>query len=304
MESIEAVDTKHKELYEFIKNQSEDDVTFLSEALKTDGLTIRVGGKLLKFELSTEETIPIDDLKIEYRKQYIAKLTEIRNYLEQNLIESYQSIDVYKKEAEDKKQKYERLLKESHPVPELSYNDIKKGLSVCKSDDNGLIWLYKGIYAPKYLTDGNKMFYISPKHFKELITPINIQIRTRNDKITSLVILDIFGNKFKHYHDTGNEDCWGEWNYTSEKASTPDEIISASIKAIKILDTVNNNSPGNTSPTNLIRLSTLKNGVVDEYRKEEYLPKQSSIYKRLGLTDVDYDVMEIKRHTSNNGWTV
>lgn len=300
---MDSINKKHDELYEYLESQKQSDIDFVSENIRDKGLTVRVGTKLLKFELSGEESLPIDDLKEDYNKKLVAKLTQIKEHLESSLIESYQAIEVWKQEAENKKAEYEKLIRTERKVPELDYDHIKKGLSVCKDGDNGLIWLYRTIYAPKYYYSGDEMtYYISPKHFKELITPVLIQVKTTNNKVSRVNVLDIFGNKFKHYHDTGGDDCWGQWRPSRENCSTPSDIINIGEKAIKTLETVNETSPGTQNPSNLPRMSTLKSSLVKELNKEDYESKKSGIYKRMGLVDVDYDMMKIKRHATS-GWS-
>ena len=301
---MDSINKAHQEVYNFLDSQKETDVQFLSDNIKSEGISVRVGTKLLKFELASEESLPIDDLKNEFNKKFQEKLIQIKKYIESNLIESYQSIEIYKQEAEKKKEEYEQLIKKDRRIPELDYEHIKKGLSVCKDGDKGLVWLYRGIYAPKYFYDNNgNTSYISPNNFKELITPILIQIKTIEEKVMRVNVLDIFGNKFKHYHDTGGDDCWGDWKTSVECCLTPSDIINIAEKAIKILETINENSPGNRNPSSLPRMSTLKKNIISELNKEDYNSKKSGIYKRMGLVDVDYDIMKIKRH-QNSGWSI
>ncbi len=229
--------------------------------IKADGFTIRSGNKLLHLSVTEEKILPEDELK----KEYSEKIKEIYN----KLISETQSYKNTLKQAFDVKiseynEKLEQLKKKETKIstlPDIQDKHAHEGLSVVNSND-GIKWYFNCVYNPKYIN--NKR--IEPSFAKRLMTPVTIEISTRDNIVYGIRVLKIIGHeKFLHYHSlNGTADCWGDFRFSGDRIETADEALVYARKVLLLLDTINEFSLGKRNPKGLSRFDTLKKHLLND----------------------------------------
>ncbi|HSH25180.1 MAG TPA: hypothetical protein VLA13_06545 [Massilibacterium sp.] len=268
-------DTREKLDYVF----SDD---FGVDEIKSEGVSVRVGNKLVKLKVSEEQILPEDEIKNELKAEFEKRISDIKKVCDEKITEMFHYVQQERNELEEKEEELERLLSETSVMPNITYEHAKRGLSIVKDNqsNNKYIWFYQGVYWPKTV-DGNQIKF---SYTKKLITPVTIQICTTDDKITSISLRNHIGlGKFDHYHRLGNDDCWGFWKYPSDW-KTPDDIINCAEKALAVLDNINTYSIGVYTPKGLPRLSTLKKHVVSGHDENDNELKLSKEIERAGVS--------------------
>ncbi len=269
------------------------------EQIKADGITVRVGNKLVKLEMTGEESLPEDDIRKEYEKKMILMkenaIKQMHSYHEQMKL----ALDTHRRDYEDKERDLKRRLKKVNNIPKLSEGHSKAGLSVVSHDRSTghLVWYYKCVYQPKYINERT----IEPGFAKRLMTPVQIQVKTdESGRIYDVLMIKIIGNdKFPHYHATGSSDCWGGFDYTSYSISTPKEMIDFCKKIQSLLETINSYSIGTDNPRGLSRLETLKRHLIsdDDVPKKDI--KKSTVNSRNRRSGFDHTIND----GVSDGWT-
>jgi hypothetical protein len=255
--------------------------------IKSEGMTVRIGGRVVKLEITEETILPEDEIRAEYSRKLTEKLQTIKSVLNEKMSEMAYMVEQNKQDYEEKERELQQRLTDSNLMPDITYEQAKNGLSVVKGSVNRddepdtLTWLYQGVYWPKFV-DGTP---IEPKYAKRLISPVTIEIITVSNRITSVVVRKTIGlEKFEHYHSMGhNSDCWGEWKHRSHWTSSND-ILDVARESIAVLDNVNSHSPGNQSPNGLPRLATLQQHLLngEAARNVEYTVSRAD--ERSGIT--------------------
>lgn len=259
--------------------------------VKSQGMTVRIGGKVVKFEVTGEVSLPEDEIRAEYAKKLSDKLKSIKDTLNEKMSEMAYMADEARRDYEKKEKALNDKLKSAKPMPDVTYEHAKAGLSVVKGAGAGeLFWMYQGIYWPKFVDNRP----ISPTYIKKMITPITLIVATKDDKVTSVITRKTIGlGKFDHYHNTGGSDCWGSWNF-NKSWKTPDDILSICRDAMAVLENINGGSLAQRSPSGLPTYATvLKNS-------GNVVPSTTSLSKvdeRIGVTD------EGSRDTVGGTWT-
>ncbi len=249
-----------------LKDSMEDTLDTISiEDVKTKGMTVRIGGRVVKLEMTEELTLPEDDIRAEYSAKLTEKLQRLKEVLNEKMSEMTYMVEQNRQDFEEKERQLQVRLSSANIMPEITYDHAKSGLSVVKNHyrTNGgvdvLTWLYQGVFWPKYV-DGNP---IEPKYAKRMISPVTLEIVTEKDRVIRVVVRKTIGlAKFEHYHsmDSGS-DCWGQWAH-EKRWSTPDDILQLARDAMAVLENVNTSSPGNRTPSGLPRLATLEQHVL------------------------------------------
>lgn len=279
-----------EEMDEVIDNVDTGSVSL--DEIQAEGMTIRIGGRVVKLEITEEVTLPEDELRAEMAEKFTAKLQSIKSVLNEKMSEMSYMVEQNRQDAEEKERALQRRLAEANLMPDITYDQAKRGLSVVKggqgrSSDEAdvLTWLYQGVYWPKYV-DGNP---IDPKYSKRMISPVTIAITTVGKRVTEVTVRQTIGlGKFNHYHRMGAGDCWGEWSYANSW-ETPADILSIGQRALAVLENVNSASPGDQSPAGLPRLSTLRNHVLRGEAAREVQHTVSRSDERAGVTVNDRD---------------
>lgn len=282
-----AWDTRQVEDIKDSMEQTLDGVGLDVEEVKSEGMTIRIGGKVVKLQVTEEISLPEDEIRAEYSAKLTEKLQRIKEVLNEKMSEMTYMVEQNRQDFEEKERELQARLASSNIMPDISYDHAKQGLSVVKQHSRHegadvLTWLFQGVYWPKYV-DGNP---IDPKYAKRMISPVTLEIVTKKDRIQKVTVRKTIGlAKFEHYHSMDSQnDCWGQWSIPSSW-STPDDILSIARAALAVLENVNTGSPGNRSPSGLPRLNTLEQHVLrgEEARNVTYNTSRAD--ERAGISE-------------------
>ena len=255
--------------------------------MKTQGMTVRIGGRVVKLEITEEVSLPEDDIRAEYSAKLTEKLQRIKEVLNEKMSEMTYMVEQNRQDFEEKERQLQVRLSSANIMPEITYDHAKAGLSVVKqhyrSDGSDVLtWLYQGVFWPKYV-DGNP---IEPKYAKRMISPVTLEIVTEKDRVTRVVVRKTIGlAKFEHYHsmDSGS-DCWGQWAH-SKRWKDADDILQLARDAMAVLENVNTSSPGNRTPSGLPRLTTLEQHVLRGAEAKNVSYNVSRADERSGITE-------------------
>lgn len=254
--------------------------------VKAQGMTVRIGGRVVKLEVTSETTLPEDDIRDEYIKKLNEKLVSIKGTLNEKMSEMAYMAEEARRDFEKKEKQLNEKLKAAKPMPDITFEHAKAGLSVVKGSNTGeLNWLYQGIYWPKFVDSRP----ISPTYIKKMITPITLHIVTKDDKILSVTTRKTIGlGKFDHYHNTGSGDCWGSWKW-APTWSNPNDILSICKDAMAVLENINGGSLANRSPSGLPTYATVQKNSGTAQPTTTTLNK---VDERIGVTeDTDRDTL-------------
>lgn len=269
--------------------------------VQSEGMTIRIGGKVVKLQVTEEVILPEDEIRAEYSAKLTEKLQQIKGILNEKMSEMTYMVEQNKQDYEEKERELQQRLSEANLMPNITYDQAKAGLSVVKGhkDYRGeadcLTWLYQGVYWPKFV-DGNP---IEPKYAKRLISPVTLEIVTIKDRVRNVTVRKTIGlGKFRHYHAMGGDsDCWGQWRIPSNWAE-PKDILDIAQHAMGVLENVNTSSPGDRSPSGLPRLNTLSEHILrgEAARNVQYATSRAD--ERAGISqDTDSGQQETRGRT-------
>jgi len=274
------VDDIKKGMDEVLDDISIDDV-------RSEGMTVRIGGKVVKLQVTEEVTLPEDEIRAEYSAKLTEKLQRIRDILNEKVSEMSYMVEQNRVDYEEKERELQERLSSANIMPDITYDLAKSGLSVVKKHSRHtgpdvLTWLYQGVYWPKYV-DGNP---IEPKYAKRMISPVTLEIVTEKDRLQRVTVRKTIGlGKFEHYHSMDSQnDCWGQWVFP-KNWKEPKDILKVAQDAMAVLENVNTHSPGNRSPNGLPRLSTLEQHVLrgEEARNVTYTTSRTD--ERAGINE-------------------
>jgi hypothetical protein len=229
------------------------------ENLRQEGVTIKIGSKLFKFngleELSEEDTE--EKIRNEFREKLNSQQQRIREKINAKInqllvMHQRKSSELQRKEAE-----LERKYSQSAKMPDISWTHLAQGLSVVKGNENDeLVWSYRGVYRPKTLDHKP----IPERLVNRMTKNILIVVRTKGKTVSSVNTFQQSSvgslEHFPHYHQTTGGDCWGRWNHPT-RWENPNNIIQICKHAEAILENVNSGSVAKRSPNGLPRMETL-----------------------------------------------
>lgn len=255
------------------KGSFEEEVELSSlDNIKAEGISIRVGGQIVKFVADEVQDIPVvDEIRNEMTEKYDAEVAKLQSSVEQLKGSLKQQVSDRNHELDKREKELQRKLRENVSLPTIIEDQMKSGLSVArrKSNRGGYVWSFICVYAPKYVNEK----IIDPNFAKRLMTPIRILVYTDDNWKSSEVRLVKLINceKFEHYHLSGSSDCWGEFKQSGTLVDTPDKAL-AFYKTIQtVLETVNQMSIGTSSPKGLSRFTTIEKHLLKD---RPDLPKQ------------------------------
>ena len=274
--------TDIKEKAEDVKNVMFDCLDSIDiDNIVSDGLSIRVGDKVLKLNVISQTKIPeVDEIKTEFRQ----KLNSQQRLIKQKINDKINEITEYhhsmKIEFKRKEQELKDILARSAPMPDILYRHAQNGLSVAKGENkNELIWLVQGVYWPKSYDH----IQIDPKFSKKMISNVVYLIHTKNDRVTGVSTRKPIGlDYFSHYHQS-RPDCWGKWKY-SPSWKTPDDIIKIAREAEAVLENINSGSVAEQNPRGLPRQNTLKRHLVAK-KESVKMGALNQTTRRTGITE-------------------
>lgn len=247
----------------------------------SDGLTVRVGDKVLKLNVISQTKIAeADEIKEEFRN----KLNDQQKIIKQKINDKIDEITKYhhsmKIEYKRKEQELKNILAKSSPMPDVFYKHAQSGLSVIKGSGKGeLIWLVQGVYWPKTFDHDQ----IDPKFSKKMISNVVYMISTKDTKVTGVSTRKPIGLEyFSHYHQS-KPDCWGKWTY-AHSWKKPEDIIRIAREAEAVLENINSGSIAEQNPRGLPRQNTLKRHLIG--RKENVkMGTLNQTTRRSGITE-------------------
>lgn len=266
-----AKDKFEKELKDQEKFMIEDIESLSIDDLKSNGITLVIGGKNYIFkgveivsDFSTEKKV-----RNEYKEKIKTQQDVIREKINSRINQILVMWKNKQKEMERKENDLKTKYSKAAMMPDLKENHYTQGLSVIKGRNNDeLEWMYRAVYAPKFMkvynNDGSgkhQRKMLSQPHQTKLKTNILIVIRTKGNNVSSIVTKKDNNNgliKFSHYHQMTDSDCWGSWKGSSSKWETPDDILKLAKYAEGMLETINQGSIGRRHPTGFPMLSTLE----------------------------------------------
>jgi hypothetical protein len=246
--------------------------------VKSKGIQLSIGGQLLKFGVTSEETTTSEEeIKADLKAQVNEKFAEIKEAVNTKLFEIKQSIEEGNNENEirleraladatEREKQATKKLQDNTLMPDITSRHARKGLSVVKahsddygSSENSYLWLFSGTYWPKTYNG----LPLNERTVKKMVAPIILEIRTSGEKIVDVIVRQAVGfGKFFHYHGYNDNDCWGNWKYSDLRYKTPDDIIAIAEKALAVLENINGRSLATSNPAGLPRPSTLEKNVI------------------------------------------
>jgi len=251
------------------------------DKIESDGLSIRVGDKLLKLNVVSQSAIPeVAEIKEEFR----LKLNEQQRLIKQKINDKINEITEYhhsmRIEYRRKEKELKDILARSAPMPDINYVHAQQGLSVVKGDNaDSLIWLVQGVYWPKTIDQRQ----IDPKFSKKMISNVVFMITTNKQMVTSVSTRKPIGlDYFSHYHQS-RPDCWGKWKNTSNW-KTPNDIIKIAREAEAVLENINTGSVADQNPRGLPRKSTLSRHII-ESKKSQTIGALNQTARRSGISE-------------------
>lgn len=287
------VKTRHKEMLDELESISVED-------LKSEGVSLTFGGKT--FKLTDLEIIKEETVEEKLRKEFKEKLNSQQQRIRDKINEKINQLLVMhqnKQQELDRKEKAMKLKYSSVAMmPEITENHMLRGLSVVKGNTrDGLLWIYRGIYNPRFLivySDNNSKQRkpLPSRLVNRMKKNILLLIKTKGKNITS-VDTHVNSNsgdrtlpRLNHYHQTGTSDCWGSWTH-QQTWETPDDIMQCAKDAEAVLETINSGSYANRGPSGLPRSATLEKAVKDIEHDDT-----PTTVERAGGNDIEDDVWQ------------
>jgi hypothetical protein len=261
-----------------------DDISL--DQVKSEGMTIRIGGKVVKLEVTGESSLPEEEIRAEYAAKVTEKLQKIKDVLNEKMSEMTYLTEQYRQDFEEKERKLKAKLEKANLMPDITFDHAKQGLSVVRTgsaEQDALTWLYQGVYWPKFYD--NKP--IDPRYAKRMISPVTLCIKTVGKRVQSVVVNKTIGlSKFDHYHKHGDGDCWGKWTPTASW-ETPEDILKIARKALAVLENINPMSPGNRVPSGLPRMDTIEQHVLEGADARNARHNTTRADERAGIAETD-----------------
>ena len=223
------------------------------DKVKTNGMTLRMGNKLITFKSIEESSISVEDeIRAELREKINSQQKIIRDKINNKISEMIEYFNQIKREYLRKERELKKTLENSQIMPNVTFNHARRGLSVLKGNGRETIWLVQGVYWPKTI-DGK---LIEKKFSKKMISPVVFMIKTRDKKVLDISTRQPIGlDYFQHYHQS-QPDCWGHWHHP-DSFETPDDIIKIGREAEAVLENINTGSIAIQSPRGLPRRATV-----------------------------------------------
>jgi len=235
------------------------------DKIKVDGMSLRVGSKLVTFKSVEENPISIEDeIRNELREKINSQQKIIRDKINKKISEMIDYFNQVKREYSRKEKELERTLADSTIMPDVTFQHAQRGLSVAKGNNGELNWLVQGVYWPKKVD----LKPIDKKFSKKLISNVVFLVKTKGNKVLHVSTRQPIGlDYFQHYHQS-SPDCWGYWKY-STTWRTPDDIIKIAKDAEAVLENVNTGSIANQAPRGLPRKATIIKHIIKSSEVEE-----------------------------------
>jgi len=220
--------------------------------INSDNIVVRIGNKVCKLVVVETNEIDINE---EIKNKVRDRLQSIKNFLQSKMSEVMSIVDAVKDEYYRKERMLEDRLRNSSPMPDVTWEHAVKGLTVTRGNNGDLIWYVRGLYWPKMYNNQEIEFSFS----KKMATPVIFVITTRDKSVLNVSTRRVSDlSPFQHYHMiTNGTDCWGYWKYQSTW-NTPNDIINIAREAEAVLTKINGDSIAQFNPRGLPMLDTVK----------------------------------------------
>lgn len=281
-----------------LRRKAERDIKYMFEqldsvdvdAIRTDGVTMRIGDKILRLVVD-EDSPPVieEQVREEFRNKLAEKLQLIKENINAKISEMSEFVNTLRREYESKERELQKRIDSVQAFPpEMNYNYLRQGLSVCKGDyRNEVYYIVNGLYWPKYVDRQA----IEPSYTKKMISHIVLLFRTEGNKIKELSTRKPFGlDYFAHYHQA-KPDCWGKWKYPTTFSSC-DDIIKIAQEAQIVLENINVGSIANRTPRGLPRKETLMRHLLPEGEGTTKMKNLRQETRRLGARKEGIEINE------------
>lgn len=234
------------------------------DKIALDGVTMRIGGKVLN--LTVSQSTPAATIEQEIREELKVKLkdklTALGAFIDKKMSEAFGIVESVKSEYARKEKILVDKIQSSNVMPQITWSQAERGLSVIPTKD-GVGWLVRKTYWPKFLD--NKV--IDPKFQKKMITNVIVYIETQGKKVVNVTVRKLAGlGTFDHYH----RNCWGNWTW-QKSVDGAEDILAMADQAMAVLERVNSMSVAVRNPIGLPRIDTLTrhtDGSLDEISEE------------------------------------
>jgi hypothetical protein len=283
-----------------LRQRAEQDIKYMFEQLdnidvdgiKLDGVTLRMGNRILKLVLDEDSPAEAEEqIREEFREKIASKLTVIKSNINDKVEEMSNFVNTLRSDYERKELELQRRLDNVVAMPDMRHDDIYKGLSVAKgSNANEYYWMVQGIYWPKYVDRRA----IEHNYTKKMISHIIICVVTKGDKITGVTTRKPIGfDYFQHYHQS-NPDCWGDWHYNRnlKGKNHAQEIIKIAQEAQIVLENINTGSVATRNPRGLPRKDTLTRHLMKEGQGVDQMRNLRQDSRRIGVKPTGIQVNE------------
>lgn len=264
------IEEKKKEIIDIVDSYHDTDTSSDVKDMITNGFQIYVNGRVVNMEVTDVKELPADRLKADIKTEFQAKLGQIKESINEKLYSLSESYESLREKLDDEIEKA-KVDSQKVVMPDITYDHARKGLSVVKGQGSDeLVWLCRGYYIVRTV-DG---YPISKELSESTMQQVMVQIETRGNKVTNVKVKKLNNLAgFNHYHatDGGSTDCWGDWSYHIEW-EVPDDILKLGKQALKILEDINTDSPGNSDPAgfpSLDKLISSKNDLMNRNRRNE-----------------------------------
>lgn len=270
---------KHEsDMFNLINNFNIDDI-------KNNKVNLRIGNVLYDLTVS-KDTIEFDEGKIrqEFESKINERLTKIREVIKNQMKDVSTLVSTVQSEFDRKEKTLKDMLAKTSPMPNVTIDHARKGLSVFKgTGSNEIQWLVRRTYCPKFIDRKP----IEQLYVKKMMTNIYIMITTRDYNVISVSSRYINSlDYFDHYHQA-SPDCWGSWSYP-RSWSTPDDIINISDQAIAVMENINTMSLARRTPRLLPKIDTLRRHVINIKPEEtQDIKISTSVLRSGGAMSVD-----------------
>jgi hypothetical protein len=278
------------EIREFNEDWEETIGTTDVESIKADGITVRTGNRVIRMQVVEDTTIPEDDIKKELEEKFREELVRMRDSFETYKSSMKETLAMHRGRFKEKEALLQVELSRINKLPNINDSHADQGLSVVNNNntrDGGLVWYFKCVYNPKYV-NGTQ---IDPAWAKRIMTPVTIVMKTNSEnQVTQVKIVKIIGHqKFMHYHSMSqSSDCWGDWRVSGKVVETPEDAIKVFKDALMVLETINEFSLGDRTPTGLSKFDTIKKHLVQD--GEVAADSRTAINSRNNRSGFDTDV--------------
>lgn len=210
-------------------------------------LKIRIAGKDIELDMEEEVKKMVSQglkMRLENLRYSVADLQSLGNELFRHYF------DVIREARKDR------------TLPQVAFSRVELLKYKCMISSEGSRDTYHCIfplmYNPQWLYSREVRYKLHSKHVEALCKEVYLVIPvTLGGKYLVPFLVDIYGNKFRHYHGT-NHDCWGWVKIPERWKGTLEEVAALAKQMETALTTINEDSLMTGCPPNMPTVPALK----------------------------------------------